>query len=560
MFKYLKYRFSFINSLFPYAIGLKRFFAIGFFSGIVILWLQFIPPVLYQVFIEDVILDNKLKFFIPIVVGYIAVFIFESLFSYLKLYCHLKLSNGILLRIRRKILTSLFVQNFENYDEQTVGENKQKLEDIPSKAANFVDSQIADYIIAVFKFVGTMLFLFYFDWRLALFSVFAIPLFFWCDDSLSKKEKIYNNEMRITQQKTYSWLHSGIQGWKEIKALNLHKYQKRGFLHLTIIYARQYASWIKYWTVRELLLPIIRDELLMKFGIYFLGGILIAFGKLKISELLVFSMYYGMLSESFKTVSKTDAVLQANMPYYDRILEDLNKGKIYASRIGGIVPNGYDIEVSNISFTYKGTKKKIFDNFSLSIKQGERIAIAGKSGCGKTTLLKLMTGILTPQTGSIYSSGINLNDIDLEAMHNKIGYVMQQNFLLNLSIRENLKYGCNTATDKEIIEACQKAYIYDFIKTLPKGLDTVIGERGVKLSGGQRQRIVLARMFLRNVDVYILDEATSALDQYSEHLVQDAINNISKEKTIIVVAHRESSLKVCEKIVYIGLGGTNAAG
>lgn len=551
MFKKLKYRFSFVGAVFPYAMGLKRFFALGFTCGIVVLFLQFIPPVLYRIFIEDVILRGELKAFLSVLIGYLSVFFLETGIRYVKLYSHLKLSNGILLRIRTKILHGFFAQDFSEYNTQTVGENKQKLEDNPAKAAGFADSQITDYIMSAFKLVGALFFLFYLDWRLALFAVIAIPLFFWCDDRLSWEEKKHNEQMRLTQQKTYSWLHSSIQGWKEVKALNLHKYQKRGFLRLTKLYARQYASWIKYWTVRELLFPIIRDELLMKFGVYFLGGILIMLGKLEISELLVFASYYGMMSEAFKSVSTADANLQANMPFYDRIKEDLKKGETQIKKLSGALPNGYDIEVSNVTFAYNETERKIFENFSLSVSEGERVAIVGKSGGGKTTLLKLMTGLLTPQSGAISFAGIDLREIDLEAMHSKIGYVMQQNLLFNLSIRENLKYGQEDATDEEMIAACKKACIYDFIEMLPYGLDTVIGERGVKLSGGQRQRIVLARLFLRDVDVYIFDEATSALDQYSENLVQDAICNIGEDKTIIVVAHRESSLKVCERIVCI---------
>ena len=128
-----------------------------------------------------------------------------------------------------------------------------------------------------------------------------------------------------------------------------------------------------------------------------------------------------------------------------------------------------------------------------------------------------------------------------------MGYVMQENLLFNTTIRENLIYGKSGASENDMIEACKKAYIYDFIEGLPNGLDTVIGERGIKLSGGQRQRIVLARLFLRDVDIFIFDEATSALDQYSENIVHDAIKNIAQDKTIIVVAHRESSIRLCDR-------------
>lgn len=186
---------------------------------------------------------------------------------------------------------------------------------------------------------------------------------------------------------------------------------------------------------------------------------------------------------------------------------------------------------------------------SFIINSGERVAITGKSGAGKTTVLELLMGMLRPSGGHVFFSGIDTRDISLEAMHCRIGFVMQENVLFNTSIRENLYYGKEKATGEELEEACRKAFIWDFIDNLPMGLDTVVGERGVKLSGGQKQRIVLARLFLRDVNVFIFDEATSALDQYSESIIHDAIKNISKEKTIIVVAHRKSSLSLCDRVV-----------
>ena len=185
------------------------------------------------------------------------------------------------------------------------------------------------------------------------------------------------------------------------------------------------------------------------------------------------------------------------------------------------------------------------------------IGICGRSGSGKTTLLKLITGMLTPTSGQISFSGIDLRQIDMIAMHKKIGFVMQENILFHASIKDNLLYAKGDATEEELVRVCKMACIYDFIETLPDGWNTMIGEKGIKLSGGQRQRLVLARLFLRDVDVFIFDEATSALDQLSESIVHDAINRIAKEKTIIVVSHRESSLELCDRIIKIDSSFTN---
>jgi ABC-type multidrug transport system fused ATPase/permease subunit len=208
------------------------------------------------------------------------------------------------------------------------------------------------------------------------------------------------------------------------------------------------------------------------------------------------------------------------------------------------------IEFRNVSFSYANTDQTVINNLRFSIKKGERLAITGKSGAGKTTVLKLLSGMLRPSSGEVLFFGENINDIDSDNLHKHLGFIMQENILFNSTIKENLFYAKTDASNSELETACQKAFIWDFIKTLPDGMETVIGERGIKLSGGQKQRLILARQFLRGTnDIFILDEATSALDQYSESIIQDAIGSIGKDKTIIVVAHRKSSISLCDRLI-----------
>ncbi len=345
-----------------------------------------------------------------------------------------------------------------------------------------------------------------------------------------------------------SWLHASVQGWREVKALNLQRNQTIHFVRYLHNFALYFGTWINYWVARVLIIPKIKDEFFMQFGLYFIGGFLMINGKLHIADLLVFALYYNMLSGAVNTVSSTDAELQANMPFTDRLMEELCKAA--ETPTTKQIPAGTDfIEFVNTSFRYQGSESNVLTNFNLRIEKGERVAITGKSGSGKTTLLKLMTGMITPTRGKVLFSGIDMCDADLSTVHRHIGFVMQENMLFNATIRENLLYGKGNATDDELWNACCKAYIGDFVQSLPDGLDTVIGEGGIKLSGGQRQRIVLARLFLRDVDIFIFDEATSALDQYSESIVHDAIRNIGEVKTIIVVAHRQSSVALCNRRV-----------
>jgi ATP-binding cassette subfamily B protein/subfamily B ATP-binding cassette protein MsbA len=372
-------------------------------------------------------------------------------------------------------------------------------------------------------------------------------LTFWLDNIISKRESVLNNSNRENEQKMSTWLHTSVQSWREVKALNLQKSQEYQFIRFLHNFALYFGKWINYWVARVLIIPKIKDEFFMQFGLYFIGGLLIIDGNLKIGNLLIFAMYYGMLSNAMRTVSSTDAELQTALPYTNRLLEELSRNEIVEKKNVTIPDSFNTITFDKVCFTYPNTDTKILQDLSLQIHKGERVAITGKSGCGKTTVLKLMVGMLCPTSGRILFSGIELTNIDMSAMHSRIGFVMQENVLFNSSIRENLLYGKSNASLNELLIACKKACISDFINSLSDGLDTIIGERGIKLSGGQRQRIILARLFLRDVDIIIFDEATSALDQYSENIIHDAIRNISKDKTIIVVAHRETSVNLCDR-------------
>jgi len=548
MLEKIKYRLAFLRRIKPFTIGVKRFFLLNTLLSLIGLVLNFIKPIFYRMFIDDVVLQAKINVFIYVLVGYLSICIIEILFGYIKQYGNNRLINRALFRVKYRLWKNLFKQDFSEYERQNIGDVKMKIEDDTNCISSFASQQTIEYVIAYLTMIVSVILLFYIEWRLALFSILVIPFSIFLDNAASSKEKEYNDHMRVNSQNMTTWFHTSIQGWREIKALNLGRHEKCSFIRYINKHGKYYAQWVHFWTLRVQLLPRMRDDLFMQFGLYFIGGILIINGYLRIGDLLVFSIYYAMLSGAVKNVSSADAELQSSMPYTDRLMKELEKENTTTKN--GIIPDDTnEIIFDNVSFSYDGNVKKIIHGFSLKINKGERIAITGKSGTGKTTMLKLLTGMITPTDGCVSFSGVNLKDINLQSMHKRLGYVMQENLLFNTTIRENLLYGKNNASEDEMIEACKKAYINDFIESLPDGLDTIIGEHGIKLSGGQRQRIVLARLFLRNVDVFIFDEATSALDQYSENIVHDAIKNIALDKTIIVVAHRESSISLCDRIV-----------
>ena len=551
MKKGLGYRLEILRNLYPYAYGVKRYWGILFVFSALTVVMEFVIPLIYKFFINDVILSANLSKLYIVIAGYLITYLVGALSGYIKIWSQNTVVNTILYRVRQKILKNYMDFPFSEYETACVGDMKMRIDDDTNQINEFAYRQTISYMISCATIVISAVILFDTNWILAMFSVIAIPLTFWLDNLISKYEKVVTKERRENSQIMSSWLHAYVQGWREVRALNLAKHEMRYYyqlFHKDMIYN---AKWINFWTARALIIPKIKDDCFMQFGLYFIGGLLIIAGNLKISDLLVFASYYSLLSNAVQAVSTSNADLQSKMPYTDHLMESLVSKAEDMHNVGIIPDRSHTIILQNVSFKYPDAEKDVVKNLNLTIEKGERVAIVGKSGSGKTTLLKLITGMLRPTEGQIFFSGVDMQSIDISAMHSRIGFVMQENILFHTTIKENLLYGKKEATDKELWEACRKACIYDFIMNLPEGMNTTIGEKGIKLSGGQRQRLVLARTFLQNIDIFIFDEATSALDQYSESIVQDTIENISKDKTIIVVAHREFSIRICDRVVRI---------
>ncbi|MBO4342497.1 MAG: ATP-binding cassette domain-containing protein, partial [Clostridia bacterium] len=236
--------------------------------------------------------------------------------------------------------------------------------------------------------------------------------------------------------------------------------------------------------------------------------------------------------------------------------EDLHGAKVIETVKG-------DIELRNVSFSYGGKdKREILDNVSLKINAGEKVALVGPSGGGKTTICNLIPKFyrLDENGGSILIDGEDIENINTESLRKQIGIVQQDVFLFSGSIKENIRYGCQSADDEQVRQAAIKANIDDFVSTLPNGYDTEIGERGVRLSGGQKQRISIARAFLKNPSILILDEATSALDSNTEVFIQQALDRLCEGRTCIVVAHRLSTVRNADKIAVIDGGRVEETG
>jgi ABC-type multidrug transport system fused ATPase/permease subunit len=265
----------------------------------------------------------------------------------------------------------------------------------------------------------------------------------------------------------------------------------------------------------------------------------------------LFHLAASLISGRMEIISRLPSLeLVHELAFGNRDMEDINSGEKFA----GLKE---DIELKNVSFSYPN-RSPVFKNINMKVPYGKMTAVVGPSGGGKSTLCDLLIGLTIPESGKIIVNGKSLSDYSRASWRSKIGFVSQESFMFNHSIRDNIRVGNPDIVDSEIEKAAIKAYAHEFIKGFPEGYDTIVGDRGAKLSGGQRQRIALARAIIRDPDLFIFDEATSALDTESEQYVQSSIEELGKTKTTIVIAHRLSTIKKADTVYRIENGKVTA--
>lgn len=548
MFKKIKYRILVMKKLQPMTAGVRKWYGINLAAAIAGLALMLLLPQFYSLFIEKVILGRKIQLLFPVVLGYILIQAANTGIAFLRKQCQFRIDNQVSVKMKEKMLHNMLQRPFAEYDKINAGEQKMTMDDAVVKMEDFTNIQTVEYSINVCRMIVLFVLLCFLEWHLTLILVVSIPLTFWLNHIIGKVFQKNGEESWENDQAFGAWIYSSLNGWREIRALNLEETCQKTFVSYARRYMELFSVWIEFWVLRFLIIPRIKDDFLMQFLLYFLGGLLIFRGNITIGALLVFAQYYTQLVGCVQDVVTADTDLQANMVFYDRALAAIEEtvtgdsGK--KTEIGEC-----SLSFRNVSFAYDDADSEILTGFSMEIRQGERVGIVGESGRGKTTMLKMIIGMIQPTKGEIVFGGDDLRELSLQALHRKIGVVMQENMLFNTTIHENLLYGNENASREDMVQACKKANIDSFIRELPEGYETVIGEKGIKLSGGQKQRLVLARLFLRDVDMFIFDEATSALDQNSESIVQQAVESIGRDKTILVVAHRQSSLSLCDRLV-----------
>lgn len=501
--------------------------------------------------LDNGLMDKNYELLVLFSIGIIGLIALRGLSNYCSTYSLSWLSGKVITKFRQLIFDHLVKSPISYLDKNSIGElvtiityNTQLLSKSSSDALIILVREIA-YAI------GLCIVMFYGNWKLALVLIIVVPIVILIAQYIAKK---FRNTL-VSMQKSIGSITTAademLKGHKEILIFNAQQYEKNYFYSINKIFRR---SLLKIVLVSGLSTPVIQLVATLALGLILF---LVANQALDISPgsfTVVFSAMVAVM-RPLRELTSVQLELQKGSVACESLFKLLNSplekdnGIIELKRAEG------DIEFSRVYYTYPTQTSPSLKNINFKIKKGETVALVGRSGAGKSTIVSLLPRFYDIQKGEILLDNINIKDYTLKSLRNQIGYVSQQVHLFNGTIADNIAYGAKDKySQKDIIKAAQFANAMEFIDKLEYGLNTQVGDNGVLLSGGQRQRIAIARVLLRNNPILIFDEATSALDNESERLVQQAIEHLQKNRTSIIIAHRLSTIENADRILVIDEG------
>ncbi|MCT4686732.1 ABC transporter ATP-binding protein [Vallitalea sp.] len=535
----------------------------GLVMGIILLKVLYttsslIQPYFYKVFIDEVLTYKKITYLWWIIIGYLIIYLINAIIEGKQLSLYNQITNHLTFKLKRDLLNKYLKFSITDRDKFTISDMKIRIDTDTDAFGMFIKDYTIEYIYSWIYSIILMIAILCMNWKLTLFSLCIIPISFYLTKKFGKAAQTYQEEYRNKFGSYEEWLNNVLHNWKEIKSFNIEEKQVNIF---TKMWGDISKSYIKrnVTTITYNCIIVLKDFFLSKMSLYILGGLLIIKGELSVGALLVYLKFFEMFIANISNINNTDMKLKSNLPCLQRVIDILTFPEIEYPARKQISLKG-NIEFSDIYFRYDKTRDYILKDINFTVNPNESIAIIGESGCGKTTLIKLLLNLYTAEKGDILIDRYSIHTLNPKDLYRNIGVVMQETYLFNTTIKDNLLFANPKANDLEIKNACKKAFIHDFIESLPDGYNTVIGENGVKLSGGQRQRIAIAKVLLYNPNILIFDEATSSLDYESEKMVHQAIQNLLSNKTVIIIAHRLSSIFMAEKVAILSNGIISTVG
>ena len=496
-----------------------------------------------------------------IIVVSIVIFFFlmKNIFNYLALYNITFVKNGLLKKLRENLYSKVLLMPISYFLNKKKGDLMSRITadilEIQTSYLSILELMVREPLTILF----TLIVMFTISPSLTLFVILFIPISGFIISIIGKKLRKDSKEVQQQQSNFLSIIDETISGQKVIKSFLSESFFLKKFDEINNLLFR-YSN--KVVNRKNLAGPFSEFMGILVIGVllWFGGKMVLINASISGTTFIVFmGLAYNILTPA-KNLSKSFYSIKKGNAAAERVFEIIEYNKEVNDQGRSIDMNEFNDKISFNDLEFSYGESKIIDKLSFTINKGESIALVGSSGSGKTTIANLLNGFFNANSGNIIIDGINITDIRRESLYKNISIVTQESILFNDTIFNNIKIGNLDSNREDIINAAKEANAHDFIKDQVNGYDTVIGDYGNKLSGGQKQRLTIARAMLKSPSILILDEATSSLDSESEKKIQDAINKLMYGKTSLIIAHKFSTIKKCDKIILIDKGRIVAQG
>lgn len=455
--------------------------------------------------------------------------------------------------LKRALYNKLMHKSSVYFDTKTSGDSLKRFNNDADSACKGLLGSIKTIVSRVFSSISLIGVLIYNSWQLSIIAIVMLLLAIVPLSKVKSRIKSVTNQSESENAVIITSYNEAYNGSKVVKAYNLYNIQNKKFSkQLDNLFKFRIKITQRTGSISPLMHVIVSVGIGFAIGY---GSHLIQTGAISSGNFVSFITALIMLYTPVKGLGTNVKGMQTSLLALERVMKNLEAKPYIIDKPNALTFENLknNIEFDNVSFEYK-KGVPVLKNISFNVKKGETLALVGNSGGGKSTIVNLIPRFYKIKQGEIKIDGINIADYKIESLRDNISIVLQDNFLFAGTIRENILMGKPSATEEELKDAVQNSCLKEFIDELDEGLDTYIGERGVLLSGGQKQRIAIARAFIKDAPIVILDEATSALDNQSEAIVQKAIDNLMKDKTVFVIAHRLSTIQNADKIAVINEG------
>ncbi len=548
-----------LSKFFAYYKPHKRLFMVDFSSAIIVAILELAFPIAVQWFIDELLPTNEWGMIVKVSILLLMVYVLSTILNFIVNYLGHKLGINIETDMRQDLFNHFQKQSFRFFDNNKTGHLMSRITNDLFDIGEFAHHGPEDFFIAIMTFIGAFAIMFNVNPTLALVALVAVPFLIWIVTFSNKKMNAAWKEMYGKIGDVNGRIEDSVSGVRVVQSFTNEKFEMERFREQNGLFKA--AKLLGYKVMAGTHSGIYMMTRLLTLVVLVFGAWLSFNGKLSYGELVSFVLYTNVLIKPIDKISALLELYPKGMAGFKRFQEMLNQQPEVQDKEGAVDVSYLhgDIKFENVSFSYENDKV-ILNDISFELRAGEMTAFVGPSGAGKTTICSLIPRFYDVTSGSISIDGIDIRDMSKSSLRDQIGIVQQDVFLFTGTIRENIAYGKLGASEEEILEALRKAHLEEFVNNLSHGLETQIGERGLKLSGGQKQRLAIARMFLKNPPILILDEATSALDTETEKIIQESLAELAENRTTLVIAHRLATIKDADRVMVVTPNGIEEDG